>query len=34
NFRENRNYPRLILLRYERIYLQWGEGVCDERYTL
>ncbi|MFG4279189.1 transglycosylase SLT domain-containing protein, partial [Pseudomonas aeruginosa] len=25
NFRENRNYPRLILLRYERIYLQWGD---------
>ena len=34
NFRENRNYPRLILLRYERIYLQWGDGVCGERYTL
>ncbi|QDR43165.1 lytic transglycosylase domain-containing protein, partial [Pseudomonas aeruginosa] len=23
-----------ILLRYERIYLQWGDGVCGERYTL
>ncbi len=34
NFRENRNYPRLILLRYERIYLQWGDGVCGERYSL
>ncbi|RRQ64688.1 lytic transglycosylase domain-containing protein, partial [Pseudomonas aeruginosa] len=21
-------------LRYERIYLQWGDGVCGERYTL
>ncbi|HFH4259005.1 TPA: lytic transglycosylase domain-containing protein, partial [Pseudomonas aeruginosa] len=34
NFRENRNYPRLILLRYERIYLQWGDGVCGQRYQL
>jgi len=34
NFRENRDYPRLILLRYERLYSEWGEGVCAERYTL
>ena len=33
-FRENRNYPRLILLRYERLYSEWGDGVCAERYVL
>ncbi|RRQ59035.1 lytic transglycosylase domain-containing protein, partial [Pseudomonas aeruginosa] len=21
-------------LRYERIYLQWGDGVCGQRYQL
>ncbi|NMZ73410.1 transglycosylase SLT domain-containing protein [Pseudomonas nitroreducens] len=34
SFRENRDYPRLILLRYERLYTTWGDGVCAERYTL
>ncbi|WP_275629825.1 transglycosylase SLT domain-containing protein [Pseudomonas sp. 273] len=33
-FKENRDYPRLILLRYERLYNEWGAGVCAERYTL
>lgn len=33
-FKENRDYPRLILLRYERLYSEWGDGVCAERYTL
>lgn len=30
NFRENRNYPRLILLRWERLYEDagWGKGIC------
>lgn len=30
NFRENRNYPRLILLRWERLYESsgWGKGIC------
>ncbi|MDF5999916.1 hypothetical protein P4050_16555 [Pseudomonas aeruginosa] len=30
NFRENRNYPRLILLRHERIYLQGRRCVRPE----
>ncbi|MCY1245286.1 hypothetical protein D9M72_584210 [compost metagenome] len=34
NFRENRNYPRLILLRWEPLYSAWGKGVCTERYAL
>ncbi|WP_339429490.1 transglycosylase SLT domain-containing protein [Pseudomonas taetrolens] len=30
NFRENRNYPRLILMRWERLYESagWGKGIC------
>ncbi|TBU75215.1 lytic transglycosylase domain-containing protein [Pseudomonas daroniae] len=36
NFRENRGYPRAILLRWERVYVTagWGSGVCAERYQL
>lgn len=36
NFRENRSYPRLILLRWEPLYAAagWGNGVCAERYSL
>lgn len=36
NFRENRGYPRAILLRWERLYVNagWGSGVCAERYQL
>lgn len=26
--RENERYPRLILLRYEPLYRQWGSGSC------
>ncbi len=35
NFRENRNYPRLILLRFEPLYAAagWGAGVCAARYA-
>lgn len=31
NFKENRQYPRLILQRWERLYVDagWGEGVCQ-----
>lgn len=31
NFKENRQYPRLILLRWERIYVDagWGKGLCQ-----
>lgn len=34
NFRENRHYPRAILLRWEPMYAAagWGQGVCAERY--
>ena len=34
NFRENRHYPRAILLRWEPMYMAagWGPGVCAERY--
>ena len=34
NFRENRHYPRAILLRWEPMYAAagWGPGVCAERY--
>lgn len=34
NFRENRHYPRAILLRWEPLYAAagWGDGVCAERY--
>ena len=34
NFRENRHYPRAILLRWEPLYAAagWGPGVCAERY--
>ena len=34
NFRENRHYPRAILLRWEPMYAAagWGSGVCAERY--
>lgn len=34
NFKENRNYPRHILLRWEPLYVanNWGKGVCEE-YT-
>lgn len=34
NFRENRDYPRRILLRWEPLYVQagWGDGVCAARY--
>lgn len=30
NFKENRDYPRLILLRWERLYTSagWGKGIC------
>lgn len=36
NFRENRNYPRAILLRWEPLYgaAGWGVGVCAPRYSL
>lgn len=36
SFRENRNYPRLILLRWEPLYAGagWGRGVCSERYSM
>lgn len=36
NFRENRNYPRAILLRWEPLYAAagWGAGVCAPRYSL
>lgn len=36
NFRENRNYPRNILTRWEPLYVAagWGPGVCAERYQL
>lgn len=32
NFKENRNYPRAILLRWEPLYVanNWGKGVCRE----
>lgn len=35
NFRENRHYPRAILLRWEPLYVAagWGTGVCAERYS-
>ena len=35
NFRENRHYPRAILLRWEPLYAAagWGRGVCAERYS-
>ncbi|PKF70430.1 lytic transglycosylase domain-containing protein [Pseudomonas fluvialis] len=34
NFKENRHYPRAILLRWEPMYVAagWGPGVCAERY--
>ncbi len=30
NFKENRDYPRLILLHWERLYTSagWGKGIC------
>ncbi len=28
NFRENRHYVRIILLRWEPLYSHWGAGVC------
>lgn len=36
NFRENRDYPRRILERWEPMYVRagWGRGVCPERYAL
>ena len=36
NFRENRHYPRAILLRWEPMYAAagWGPGVCAERYSM
>lgn len=36
NFRENRHYPRIILLRWEPLYVRagWGSGVCGMRYSL
>jgi hypothetical protein len=35
NFRENRHYPRAILLRWEPMYAAagWGAGVCADRYS-
>lgn len=35
NIRENRHYPRAILLRWEPLYVAagWGPGVCAERYS-
>lgn len=35
NFRENRHYPRAILLRWEPMYVAagWGAGVCADRYS-
>lgn len=35
NFRENRHYPRAILLRWEPLYAAagWGTGICPERYS-
>jgi hypothetical protein len=35
NFRENRHYPRAILLRWEPLYAAagWGNGICSERYS-
>lgn len=34
NFRENRHYPRVILLRWEPLYqgAGWGAGVCQNRW--
>ena len=31
NFRENRQYPQLILRRWEPLYIaaDWGQGVCQ-----
>lgn len=29
NFRENREYPRLIIFRHQPKYLLWGPSVCD-----
>lgn len=36
NFKENRHYPRIILLRWEPLYVRagWGNGVCGMRYSL
>ncbi|WP_420598623.1 transglycosylase SLT domain-containing protein [Neptuniibacter sp.] len=36
NFKENRGYPRRILLKHEPKYRRegWGLGVCGERYQL
>lgn len=31
NFSENRHYVRVILLRWEPLYSQWGPGVCRDR---
>lgn len=35
NFKENRHYPRAILLRWEPMYAAagWGPGVCAARYS-
>lgn len=35
NFKENRHYPRAILLRWEPMYTAagWGPGVCAARYS-
>ena len=35
NFAENRHYVRVVLLRFEPLYVRqgWGHGVCGERYA-
>lgn len=35
NFKENRHYPRVILLKWESLYVKagWGNGVCTGRLT-
>ncbi|WP_110603200.1 transglycosylase SLT domain-containing protein [Salinicola lusitanus] len=36
NFHENRQYPRLILQRWEPLYVAagWGNGACTARCSL
>lgn len=29
NWRENRDYPRVIIYRHQARYLSWGPGVCE-----
>lgn len=34
NFKENRDYPRRILFKYEPIYSTWGQGSCTNEVNL